>query len=270
MAARAIWNGVLRAGTLSVPVQLFSAAQDRGVAFHLLHAKDRTRVQQKMVRADSGEPVGKDEIRRGVEVDPGVFVFVSAEEAEALKPEASRDVTVLRVVPTGTVPAPALDRPYWLGPHGDSAAERARYFALAQALAEDGRETVVSWTMRDRAYRGVLRERDGYLVLHTLRLGARVVRPGELEPPGGERIAANERAMARQLVEALSGSFDPSEYHDTFRAKVEELIEAKAGGKRTTVRKLRPRKAPSRDLSGLLEASLRHAGKSQGKKSKSA
>jgi DNA end-binding protein Ku len=80
MAARAIWNGTLRAGSLSLPVQVFSAAKDRGVHFHLLHAKDKTQVQQKMVHPETGEPIPKERIRRGVEVDPGVFVLVDADE----------------------------------------------------------------------------------------------------------------------------------------------------------------------------------------------
>src|SRR5262245_3268116 len=118
MAARAIWNGKLRAGNLTLPVQVFSAAKDKGVHFHLLHAKDKTQVEQRMVHPESGEPVPKEQIRRGVEVDPGVFVFVEPREVEELAPDASRDLQIERFVPAGTVPAAAIDRPYWLGPHG--------------------------------------------------------------------------------------------------------------------------------------------------------
>jgi DNA end-binding protein Ku len=261
MAARAIWNGKLRAGTLTVPVQVFSAAKDRGVHFHLLHAEDRTRVQQRMVHPETGEPVPKGQIRRGVEVDPGVFVFVEPEEVEALEPAASRDLTIERFVPSGTVPAAAIDRPYWLGPHGD--AERARYFALADALESKSREGIASWVMRNRPYRGVLRARDGYLVLATLRLGATLIRTEDLEAPAGEGVDAKERTMARQLVAALEGPFDPADFKDTYRARVEELIAAKARGRRTTVRKFEPRKPPRRDLSQLLQASLNDARKKQ-------
>ncbi|HEX5042094.1 MAG TPA: Ku protein [Candidatus Polarisedimenticolaceae bacterium] len=261
MAARAIWNGTLRAGSLTLPVQVFSAARDRGVAFHLLHAKDKTQVQQRMVHPETGEPVPKERIRRGVEVDPGVFVFVEPEEVEALSPPASRDLRIERFVPAGTVPAAAIDRPYWLGPHGE--AERARYFALADALAGASREGIASWVMRKRQYRGVLRAEEGYLVLSTLRLGAMLVRTEDLEAPGGENVDARERTMATQLVAALQGPFDPSAFKDTYRARVEELIEAKAKGRRTTVRKFKPKKPAGQDLSQLLRASLKDATKKQ-------
>ena len=261
MAARAIWNGTLRAGSLTLPVQVFSAAKDRGVHFHLLHAKDKTPVQQRMVHPETGEPVPKERIRRGVEVDPGVFVFVEPEEVEALSPPASRDLRVERFLPAGTVPAAAIERPYWLGPHGE--AERARYFALADALGKASREGVASWVMRGRQYRGVLRAEDGYLVLAALRLGATLVRTEDLEGPAGESGDARERTMAKQLLAALEGPFEPSAFQDTYRARVEELIEAKARGRRTTVRKFKPKKPAGADLTQLLQASLKDAAKKQ-------
>jgi len=261
MAARAMWNGTLRAGTLTLPVQVFSAAKDKGVQFHLLHAKDKTQVQQRMVHPETGEPVPKERIRRGVEVDPGVFVFVDPDEVESLAPPASRDLRIERFVPAGTVPAAAIERPYWLGPHGE--AERARYFALADALEKASREGVASWVMRKRQYRGVLRAEDGYLVLSTLRLGATLIRTEDLKAPAGENVDARERAMAKQLVSALEGPFDPTAFKDTYRARVEELIEAKAKGRRTTVRKFKPKKPAGKDLTQLLQASLKDATKKQ-------
>ena len=259
MAARAIWNGILRAGSLSLPVQVFSAAKDRGVHFHLLHAKDKTQVEQKMVHPETGEPVPKEKIRRGVEVDPGVFVLVDPEELDTLSPEASRDLRIERFVAAGTVPAAAIDRPYWLGPHKEG--ERARYFALADALEKSGKEGIASWVMRARVYRGVLHARDGYLVVSTLRLGATLIRTEDLRPPAGEGLDARERGMARQLLAALEGSFDPADFKDTYRARVEELIEAKAKGRRTTIRKFTPKKPAGRDLTQLLQASLKNAKK---------
>ena len=69
--------------------------------------------------------------------------------------------------------------------------------------------------------------------------------------------------MAKQLVAALEGPFDPTAFKDTYRARVEELIEAKARGRRTTVRKFTPKKPAGRDLTQLLQASLKDATKKQ-------
>ena len=50
MSARAIWKGNLVLGKHEVPVKVYSAVQDRTVHFHLLHEKDLTPVEQRIVR----------------------------------------------------------------------------------------------------------------------------------------------------------------------------------------------------------------------------
>ena len=66
----------------------------------------------------------------------------------------------------------------------------------------------------------------------TLRFGDEVVLPAELEAPAGPELRAAERRMAEQLVAALEGQFDPTEFHDELRERVLELVERKARGGR--------------------------------------
>jgi non-homologous end joining protein Ku len=40
-----------------------------------------------------------------------------------------------------------------------------------------------------------------------------------------------KQQMAEELVGALEGSFDPNEFHDEYRKRFEEFLEAKAKGK---------------------------------------
>ena len=50
--------------------------EDRDVHFRLLHEKDKQPVSQQMVNAESGKPVPPENVRRGFEVDSGVFVLL--------------------------------------------------------------------------------------------------------------------------------------------------------------------------------------------------
>lgn len=79
-AARAIWRGAIRFRNVDVPVRLYAAVQDRGVHFRLLHARDRTPVRQHMVNPSNGEEVPSDRVRRGLQVEPGVFVVLRKKE----------------------------------------------------------------------------------------------------------------------------------------------------------------------------------------------
>ena len=255
MAARAIWKAVLHLGDASVPVKLYSAVEDRGVHFRLLHAKDRVPVEQKMVHPGTGEPVPYEEIRRGWEAEPGTFVVLDDEDLAAAEPEASRDVEITRFVPPETIDHRWYDRPYFLGPDGDGTA----YAALARALADSGREGVARWTMRKKSYLGALVPEDGRLALVTLRPAAAVISAEELDAPSGRTLEAREKKMARQLVAALAGDDDLSAFRDEYRERVLELVAAKAEGKAAEVRSIRRKKAPEGSLADVLEASLAEA-----------
>ena len=249
--ARAIWKGVLRFGSADVPVKLYSGVQDRSVHFRLIHEKTRTPVKQRMVDPLTGKEVPYEEVRRGYEVEEGIFVVLEEEELEELEPDKSRDIEVTRFLDPEAINHQWYDRPYHLGPDG----EDVEYFALARALEKKGREAVARWTMRNREYLGALRAEEGHLVLITLRHAEEVIPASALEPPGGRKPEVREMKMARQLIDALSDDFDPSEWRDEYRDRVLELIEAKSEGKTLEFRQP-PRRKAAGDLAESLEASI--------------
>ena len=62
--------------------------------------------------------------------------------------------------------------------------------------------------------------------------------------------------MAQQLIDSLSGEFDPSKYHDDYRERVLDLIERKAAGEEIAVQPEAEEPAAAPDLMAALEASL--------------
>jgi DNA end-binding protein Ku len=248
---RAMWKAELRFGGDALAVKLYAAVEERGVHFRLLHAKDRVPVTQRMVDPASGEEVPSDEVRRGLEVEPGVFVVLDPDELEGVQPAASRTIEVTRFVPLDAIDPGWYRRPYWLGPDG----EDADYFALARALEESERIGVARWVMRSKRYVGALAGRDGYLALVALAPAEEVVTGERLAPPPGAPLRTEERKLADQLLAALDAPFDPAALRDPHRERVRELLAAKAEG-----RTLQPERAPERrapkDLQRALRASL--------------
>ncbi len=49
MAARTIWTGNIHFGDTNVPVKLRTAVKENRIQFHLLHQRDRVRLQQQMI-----------------------------------------------------------------------------------------------------------------------------------------------------------------------------------------------------------------------------
>lgn len=251
MTARAMWKGVIRFGEIKVPVKLYSAVQDRGVHFRLLHDKDHSPVRQAMVNPDSGEIVPYAETHRAYRTDEGTLVMFGKEELKALQPASGRDIEVIQFMPPTVIDHRWYDRPYYLGPDGSE----SLYFTLAEALERSAKEGLARWTMRNKSYIGALRLHHGVPMLISLRHTEQVVPVDALEPPKGKALDAKELNMARQLIGMLEDVFEPAAYRDEYRERVLELVEAKRHGKTVKVTPIHRREA-SDDLSQALEASL--------------
>src|SRR5262245_56938241 len=251
MAARAIWKGDLKLDSTSVPVKLYSAIQDQTVRFHILDVKSKHRVKQHMVDTESGEEVSNEEIQKGFEVEPGTFVILDEEELASLEPEASREIDVEQFVPPKEIPPEYYDRPYYLGPDGDS----ETYFALAQALSNQEKEAVVRWLMRKQPYVGAIRAQDDYLILYTLRHAEEVLSAKDLPRPAGRAPVKKELSMAKQLIELLKGEFDPKDYKDEYRARVMEFVEKKSKGHRPKLHLVKTKRKTTA-LNRVLEKSI--------------
>jgi DNA end-binding protein Ku len=254
--ARAIWKGVIRFEGVAVPVKLYAAVQDRSIHFRLLH-QGRTPVKQQMVDPLTDEPVPAGQIRRGYEVEPGVFVVLDEDDLATLEPDASRDIEITRFVDPALINHQWYDRPYYLGHDGDAGS----YAAFAAALAATGKEGLARWVMRKKEYIGALRSEGDHLLLITLRHANEVIPASALEPPQGRKLDAREIRMAEQLVSALEGNFDPLQFRDEYRDRVLELIEAKSKGRKVATRSYKPRKVKDDSLAAVLEKSVAAARK---------
>jgi DNA end-binding protein Ku len=253
LAARAIWKGVVHVGTLEVPVKLYSAVQDRTVHFRLLHKTDKQPVKQRLVSSATDDVVEYEQVQKAFPLTRGRMITLEKEELEKLQPEDSRDISVSRFVDSKDLDHRWYQRAYYLGPDGNTKA----YFALAAALERKGKEGIARWVMRDKAYVGSLRAEDGYLMLIVLRHAEEIIAADALKPPGGRPLQKKEVEMASQLITALHGEFDPTQFKDEYRARVMELVEAKqAGGGKTKLKVFKPRPVKEDAITDALAASL--------------
>jgi DNA end-binding protein Ku len=121
------------------------------------------------------------------------------------------------------------DSPYYVAP--DKVTKP--YVLLARAMEESGKVAIGRFVMRNKQYTAAIRAVDGHLVLSTMVYGDEVVQPSaveEYDKLDDVELSDREVAMAEQLVESLTGTFEPERYHDTYREQVVELIGKKAAG----------------------------------------
>jgi DNA end-binding protein Ku len=257
MEARAIWKTQIRFGRVVVPVKLYSAVQDRNIHFRLLHQRDLTPVEQHMVNPLTGETVPSDEIRWGYETEEGDIVLLEKEELQALEEESSPAIDISGFIDPALITHQWYDRPYYLGPGGDSRS----YFALAGALEKENKGGLARWKMRKKPYYGVIRARNGYLMIITLRSAQEVIELSSLPRPESRALERPELQMAEQLVRALEGDFDPLAFQDEYRNRLLELVERKSRGEKVIFRKPKERKPEAASLADILKRSLQQVEK---------
>jgi DNA end-binding protein Ku len=250
---RAMWTGNIELGGTRLAVKLYAAVEDSDIHFHLLHARDHARVEQHYVDPQSGEIVPNEQIRKGFALKPGEFVLLEQDEIDALHQKAEHTFELVAFVPDDSIASAWFERPYYLGPDGDEAG----HTALAQVLRDERVQAVLHWSMRGRHYTGALRAHGAQLVLLTLRSRDEVLAAPKVEVPKSRAPTPQELALAEQLVKSLDGKFDPHEWKSEHRARVLDMIEKKAHGKRLRLVKPVPRKAETGSLERALSASLK-------------
>jgi DNA end-binding protein Ku len=244
-----IWTGVITFGLVSIPVKLYVAARPETVSFNQLHAVCRSRLRQKLFCPTCERDVERSEIVKGYKLDD--YVIMDDADFEAAEREGSRALEVLEFVEAESVDPVYLERSYYLAPQ--EASERA-YHVLLAALAEAKKAAIVRFVMGTREYHALLRPGDGKLVLHTLYYADEV---RELEARWKPVKASPEEVeLAIKLVEALARDFDAGKYHDEYRAKLLELIQAKAEGKPAVAPAGRPEPAKVVNLMDALRQSV--------------
>lgn len=260
---RAIWSGAISFGLVNIPVKLFSAVNRKTVRFHQLDGGDNGRIAQKRINPRTGEEVPFERIVKGYEIGPDSYVVVTPEELDALAPDRTRSIEIEDFVDLEEIDPIFYDHPYYLAP--DKGAEKA-YRLLLDAMREAGKVAIARVVIRSKEQLVAIRPRDGVLTMETMLFADEVIDPDKLdELPERDDKATSKREldMAQQLIESLSGDFDPGKYHDEYRERVLELIERKAQGEEVVLEAPPEEPAKAPDLMAALEASIA-AAKGQG------
>jgi len=263
---RPIWSGSISFGLVNVPVKLFSAVSSQDVRFHQLRKADSSRIRQKRVSAADGEEVPYDEIVKGYEIGPDQYVIVDPEELAALDPKATQSIDIEEFVDLDQIDPIYYEHPYYLVP--DKRAEKA-YALLTEAMARTNKVAIAKFVMRTKQYLAALRPAaptgDGrsVLVLSTMLYADEVVPASQLEalPSGDDELVTDrELKMAESLIDSLTvEQFEPGKFHDTYRERVLELIEAKAAGQTVAAAPVADSSARVVDLMAAPEASVKAA-----------
>jgi len=247
VADRTIWKGHIHFGDTEVPVNLHTAVKENRIQFHLLHRRDRVRLQQQMICAYEKVPVPPAEQTKGFELEEGKYILLDPGELEETEPESSRMIQVHEFVKTAQIDPLFLDRLYYLEP----GASPKGYRALVEVLTEMAVAGICTWTMRKRSYLGALQAKGKLLRLNTLRYADEVIPAASLDLQKFT-LSEKELKIGGDLIQQLTVPFEPEKFTNEHQQKLQVLLDKKARGEKIAL--LRPRRLKATAPDKLLEA----------------
>jgi DNA end-binding protein Ku len=231
--ARSIASLTISFGLVAIPVKLYSATvSSERISFNLLRQKDGSRVKQQYIAVNDGKPVERSEMVKGYEFAKDQYVRFSPEELKALEDATTHSIDITQFVPIESVDPLYFDGTYYLAPDKGGAKP---YTLLATALRKAQQCAVGRWISRGKEHIVIIRAVEDGLVMHQLHFKAEV---RDLKDLGIEAapVSEPELKLARQLIDQLGAKrFDPNEYADEHRARVEAAIQRKVEGKEVSL-----------------------------------
>ena len=229
--ARAMWKGAIQFGLVTIPVKLYLATESSyQVRFNMLHEKDLSRIQMKTWCPVDDEAISRSETVKGYEYAPDQYVVVTDEDLEKVPLKTVRSIEIEQFTKVDPEDSNTrfVKQAYYLEP--DKIGRKA-FYLLKSVLADEGLTAICKVVIKDREALASLDPFADTMLLTTLHWPDEIRSTKELDLPDEEpEFKPAELAMARQLVSAMTGEFEPEKYHDEYREALMQVIEAKVEG----------------------------------------
>jgi DNA end-binding protein Ku len=234
--ARPIWSGSLSFGLLNIPIRLMAGERRTDISFRMLDSRTNDPVRYERVNAETGEEVPWKEIVKAYEYSKGHYVVIDKADIEKAAADNDETIALDAFVERESVPPTYFEKPYLLVP--GKKAEKG-YVLLREVLRDSDRVGIGRVVIRTREYLSMVTVQDDALVLILLRFPQELVDPAEYAIPAGDAkefgISPKELKMAQALLESMADEWNPDQYKDEFRERLQKVIKQRIAEKdRTT------------------------------------
>jgi DNA end-binding protein Ku len=258
---KSIWSGTLSFGLVHLPVNLYSATVQKKLSFNYLRKKDLCPIKYVKVCKFTGEEVPYGDIVRGYQYQKGDYVVLQDEDFKRASVEKSETIEIIEFVQANEIDEIYLEKPYYLEPQKQ--AQKA-YVLLRDALKKSKKVGVARFMLRTREHLAIIKPEDDLLVLNQMRFHDEIRDPSGLNIPKTAKYSKKEIDMALQLIDQLTDTFKPTDFHDTYSEELQKVIEAKSKGKLKRFKKGKvPTPTAVPDLMSKLRESLEQARKKE-------
>ncbi|WP_256007027.1 non-homologous end joining protein Ku [Pedobacter deserti] len=250
---RSIWKGTISFGLVSIPIKLYSAVQTTSLDLDMLDSRDHAHIKFQRINEDTRKEVPYDKIVKGYKYKNGNYIIVEESDFEAAAPEKTKLIEIESFVDIASVNPMFYETSYYAEPETKS---NKAYALLMQVLKKSGKAGLARFVLRSSESLCIVHPVGKALVVTRIRFQQQIRDQDELKVDDKISISKKELDMGLTLVNQYAEDFDVSKYKDEYHTKLLKLIEAKAKGKRPTIKKLKPKKEKGDDLYAQLMSSL--------------
>ncbi|GAB2989205.1 Ku protein [Amycolatopsis acidiphila] len=225
---RTVWKGTIGFGSSAIPVKAYSATEDHSTGLRQLHSADGGRIRLKRVCEVDGAEIPQGELGKGYTLPGGDVVVLSEDELAALPLPTAHSIEICGFVPSHQLDPLYFVKSYYLEPEVPATKP---YVLLSEALQQAERVAIVKVAIRQKETLGALRVRGQVIMLDTMHWPDEVRTPDFPFLHDDIDIRLPQVRAAANLIENLSGNFEPGQYSDSYGAALEELIQAKVEGR---------------------------------------
>lgn len=250
-----MWNGALSFGLINIPIRLYSAVEEKGgISFDMLHKKDLSPIRYARICKEDGKEIPYEDIVKGYKYETGDYVVLVDEDFKKVDVKKTKSIDILDFVEEKEIDSIFYEKPYFLEP--GKGADKA-YVLLREALFKSKKVGLGRFVFHTREHLAVIRPYGPILILEQLRYASEIRDASELNIPKKVDASQKEIAMALKLIEQLTTHFKPQSYHDTYTEELKKIIDDKAKGRKTKIKKEKVSKiTPVHDIMHLLKESL--------------
>jgi DNA end-binding protein Ku len=249
MARRSIWNGAISFGMVVIPVKLYPATDSKDIHFVNLHSTCNTRIRQPRFCPHHDKAVESSEIVRAYEYAKDQYIIMEDSDFDDLPVPSKRTIEITKFIDLTSIDPIYFEKSYSLEPQEVAVKP---FYLLKRALESTQRVAVAKIALRQKEYLCCLRPFEQGIMLETMHYPEEIKGMDELDLPESDALVTDqEMDMALALIDQLTGSFEPENYHDEYRSALQQVIEAKLGtGQPATAAAV----APQGKVGDLMEA----------------
>ncbi|RWU10191.1 non-homologous end joining protein Ku [Pedobacter chitinilyticus] len=252
---KSIWKGAIGFGLVNIPVKLYSAVQNSNLDLDMLDSKDMSRIKYQRISEKSGKEVPFERIVKGYLLKEN-YVVLEDEDFESAMPEKNKLIELESFVDIAQINPIYYETSYYTQPEPQG---KKAYALLLKALQKTKKAGVARFVLRSNEHLCVIHPLNNMIVITRIRFEEEIRSTKDLEMEA-VTVKPKELEVGMALIKQYSADFDISVFKDEYSKELLKIIRAKAKGKKTVVKKMRPEKRVSDDLYEQLMQSLSKKG----------